>query len=128
MAIRAGSVDQLRVSGVSTAVKVAWVPRESSMPTTLSRVERRTASPATILAIIGIMAARATATGTGAGAPAGIAGGIGAFACVIGVAGIAMLVFGIIYLRLLIRLRRAFREQAALARATWAAGGATQTA
>jgi len=54
-------------------------------------------------------------------AGAGMSAELGAVMCVIGVAGIALLIFGLMTLFLLIRLRRAVAQQARLARETWAA-------
>jgi hypothetical protein len=69
-----------------------------------------------------------------AGALTAIAAALGAgaelmgFACVIGVAGIALLVFGILTIILVFRLQAAVRIQARLARATWLAEPVPRTA
>jgi hypothetical protein len=59
----------------------------------------------------------------------GLMGALAAIGCLSLIAGIASLVFGIIYVFMLERFRRAFSEQAAAAQATWAAittaGGGT---
>jgi hypothetical protein len=52
--------------------------------------------------------------------PRGIIGVLAAFGILTGVAVIAMLVFGLMYLLLLRRLKRAFRQQAEYARLLWA--------
>ena len=57
--------------------------------------------------------------GPGSGTP-GAAAGIMAFGCVTAVAGLVYLIVEILILILVYRLGRAFREQAALARDTWA--------
>ena len=57
--------------------------------------------------------------GPGSGTP-GATAGIMAFGCVTAVAGLVYLIVEILILILVSRLRRAFREQAALARDTWA--------
>lgn len=48
-------------------------------------------------------------------------GGFAALGCIVGIIGIALLVFFIMYLFLLDRMRRAFTEQSRFARTTWAA-------
>ena len=70
-----------------------------------------------ILLVVGLVA-------PGGGGPAG--GGPAAafaagFACLLAPAAVALLVFGIMTLFLLLRLRKAIAEQARLARTTWAA-------
>lgn len=54
------------------------------------------------------------------GGPSGFSGGFMAFGCIGGLAGLALLVFGVMTIFLLIRLRRAVLEQAGRARETWA--------
>ena len=65
--------------------------------------------------VIGFVAVLAAAAGGG--------GGIYAFACFGGVAFIAVLVFAVMYLFMLARFGRHFKEQAALARQFWTAAG-----
>ena len=70
-----------------------------------------------VLGIIGGIVALATALGLGSAAlPA-----VGALGCLLIPALIALIVFGIMTLVLLVRLRRAIVEQARVARSTWAA-------
>lgn len=57
----------------------------------------------------------------GRGSPGSAGGPLIAFGCVGGLAALVMLVFGIMYLILLFRMNRVLRDQAALARSTWAA-------
>jgi heme/copper-type cytochrome/quinol oxidase subunit 2 len=60
----------------------------------------------------------------GAGAGMGVMGALAVVGCFTFIAGIAALVFGIMYLFMLERYRRAFTDQAKAAQATWAANTA----
>ena len=57
------------------------------------------------------------------GLPAGALGGIQMFGCIMAIAGLALLVFMFMYLRLLERLGKRFGEEARVAQATWASVG-----
>jgi hypothetical protein len=57
---------------------------------------------------------------SGGGGPAGPFQALG---CFMGIVGLAMIVFGIMYLLLIEKMGKRFKEQAAYARQTWAAGG-----
>lgn len=70
--------------------------------------------------LFGGVAALAMVLG-GTGGPGGVAVGATALGCMAGVAGLAYAVVGILVLILIYRLGRAFRQQAHIARHTWAA-------
>lgn len=55
-------------------------------------------------------------------------GAMAPLGCIAGIAGLAMLVFGIMYLLMLEKMGRKFKEQAAAARSTWAAQAFAQSA
>ncbi len=76
--------------------------------------------PAGVLALGLIGVSVAAAVGRGAGGGPGLPAGIAAFGCVAGLAGIALIVFGIMYLIMLVRFGNALSQQAAFARQTWA--------
>jgi hypothetical protein len=78
-----------------------------------------------LIVLIGTVTALG-ARGAGAGAPPG--GLIAALGCFAAIVGLAFLVFAIMYLLMLDRLRRALKEQAQYATQTWAAGAAPQVA
>jgi hypothetical protein len=70
-----------------------------------------------VMAVGSGLAALAMALAPGAGPPAGI----GVLGCLMAPVGIAFIVFAVMTLFLLLRLRRAISEQARIAQATWAA-------
>jgi hypothetical protein len=72
-----------------------------------------------LMALMGVNAARG-----GGAAAGGVIGG----ACLLGIVAIALIIFGIMYLLMLEKLGRRFKEQAQIARQSWAAAGAVQPA
>lgn len=70
---------------------------------------------------VGALGSAALVILTGGGGGGALGAGVGAIACLLAPAAIAVLVLGIVAIVLLFRLRRAVAEQARLARATWAA-------
>jgi hypothetical protein len=51
-----------------------------------------------------------------------VPGTVRTFGCVAGILGLVLLVFGIMYLLMIEKMGKRFKEQAAYARQTWAAG------
>src|SRR5437764_9432428 len=78
-----------------------------------------------VVSLFGFIAGLALRSALKTGTARTSAGGAMSAGCIMGVAGLALLVFGIMYLLMLEKFGKAFKQQEAFARQTWAAQPAT---